>query len=158
MGALLYELATRERPFKRATLVESLAATITEEPEPLRSKRPDAPAPLEWLVERCLSKDPTDRYASTSDLARELASLRDHLSDLTRMPSGETPVSVKKTSRRWVLWAAAILGGIALGAAGFVLARATADVSVPSYRPLTFQKGAVTGARFGPDGKTVYYS
>ena len=83
LGALLYEMATRERPFKRATVVESLAATISDDVEPLRSKRPDVPAPLEWLIERCLSKDPGDRYASTSDLARELASLRDHLSDLT---------------------------------------------------------------------------
>src|SRR5688572_4317668 len=157
-GALLYEMATRDRPFKRATLVESLAATIADEVDPLRTKRPDVPPPLEWLIDRCLSKDPGDRYASTSDLARELASLRDHLSDLTRMPSGEIPASVKKTSRRWVSWAAALLAGIALGVAGFVLARATADVSVPSYQPLTFRRGTVTGARFGPDGKTIYYS
>src|SRR5688572_6771736 len=92
LGALLYEMATRERPFKRKTLVESLAATISDEVEPLRAKRPDAPAPLAWLIDRCLSKDPGDRYASTGDLARELASIRDHLSDLTRMPSGEVPV------------------------------------------------------------------
>ena len=157
-GALLYEMATRDRPFRRATLVESLAATISGDVDPLRTKRPDVPAPLEWLIDRCLSKDPADRYASTSDLARELASLRDHLSDLTRMPSGEMPADVKKTSRSWVPWAAAILAGVALGVGGFVLARATATVSVPSYQPLTFQRGTVTGARFGPDGKTVYFS
>jgi serine/threonine protein kinase len=157
-GALLYEMATRERPFKRATLVESLAATISDDVEPLRSKRPDVPAPLEWLIDRCLSKDPGDRYASTSDLARELASLRDHLSDLTRMPSGELPADVKKASRPLLPWAVATLAGIGLGVAGFVLARATADVSVPSYQPLTFQRGTVTGARFGPDSKTIYFS
>src|SRR5262249_39220808 len=55
-GALLYEMATAVRPFKRATLVESLTATIREEPEPVRSKRTDLPAPLAWLIERCLSK------------------------------------------------------------------------------------------------------
>src|SRR5688572_27682863 len=123
LGALLYEMATRERPFKRKTLVESLAATITEDPEPLRSKRPDAPAPLAWLIERCLSKDPGDRYASTSDLARELASLRDHLSDLTRMPSGEMPGGPRQASRKWLPWAAAILSGIVFGAAGFTFAK-----------------------------------
>jgi Tol biopolymer transport system component len=57
-----------------------------------------------------------------------------------------------------VPWAAALLAGIGLGVAGTVLTRATADVSVPSYQPLTFQRGTVTGARFGPDGKTIYYS
>ena len=155
LGALLYEMATRERPFKRATMVESLAATISEDTEPLRTKRLDAPPPLEWLIERCLSKNPADRYASTSDLARELASLRDHLSDLTRMPSGEMPATVKKASRHRLPWAAAIL---ATGVAGYALAQFTADVSVPSYKPLTFQRGTITGARFGPDGKTIYYS
>lgn len=157
-GALLYEMATRERPFRRATLVESLAATIAEDLEPPRSKRPDLPAPLEWLIDRCVSKDPGARYASTSDLARELASLRDHLSDLTRMPSGEMPAPARQGSRPWLRWAAAAIAGIALGVAGFVLARATADVSVPSYQPLTFERGTITGARFGPDGKTIYYS
>ena len=64
---------------KMGRMVESLAATIREEPEPLRSRRPDAPAQLGWLVDRCLAKDPNDRYASTKDLARDLADLRDHL-------------------------------------------------------------------------------
>ena len=158
LGAMLYEMTTRERPFKRATPVESMAATISADHEPLRLKRPDVPAPIEWLIDRCLSKDPGDRYASTSDLARELASLRDHLSDLTRMPSGEMPASVKKTSRRWVPWAAGIVGATALVAAGFILARSTADHSLPSFTPLTFERGTLTGARFAPDGKTIYFS
>jgi hypothetical protein len=157
-GALLYEMATRERPFKRATLIESLAATISDDAEPLRTKRPDVPAPLEWLIDRCLSKDPNDRYASTADLARELASLRDHLSDLTRMPSGEMPESRTRASRQWMPWAVALLAGIGFGIAGFIIARATADVSVPAFQPLTFQRGTITGARFGPDGRTIYYS
>lgn len=39
--------------------------------------------PLAWIVERCLSKDPEDRYAATRDLARELMQVRDHLGRLT---------------------------------------------------------------------------
>jgi serine/threonine protein kinase len=158
-GALLYEMATRERPFRRDSTLESLTATIHDEPEPLRAKRPDLPPPLGWLVERCLAKDPEDRYASTKDLARDLADLRDRLSDLTRVPSGESePVSASARSRKPLLWILAPLTLAAVAVGSFVAARQTARLSPPSYRPLTFRRGIITGARFGPDGKTVYYS
>jgi hypothetical protein len=158
LGALMYEMATRERPFKRATVLESLTATIRDEPEPVRSKRPDLPAPFEWVIERCLSKDPNDRYASTSDLARDLASMRDRLSDLMRMPAGDAPGRARSIPRRLLGWtlAAAVVAAVAAGA--FTWGRRTAPVSVPSFRPLTFERGLITGARFGSDGKTVFYS
>ena len=37
------------------------------------------PAPLRWIVERLLAKDPSDRYESTRDLYRELRQIRDGL-------------------------------------------------------------------------------
>jgi hypothetical protein len=158
-GALLYEMATRERPFGRDSTLASLTATIHDEPESLRAKRPDLPPPLGWLVERCLAKDPEDRYTSTKDLARDLADLRDRLSDLTRVPSGESAsVTAPARSRKPLLWILAPLTLAAVAVGSFVAARQTARLSPPSYRPLTFRRGIITGARFGPDGKTVYYS
>ena len=51
---------------------------------PSRSRScPSFPAPARWIVERCLAKDPADRYASTLDLARELRSVREHLSEVS---------------------------------------------------------------------------
>jgi hypothetical protein len=41
------------------------------------------PAPLRWIIERLLAKDPTERYDSSRDLYRELKQLRDRLSDAT---------------------------------------------------------------------------
>ena len=37
---------------------------------------------MRWIVERLLAKDPEERYASTKDLARDLKSVRDHLTEL----------------------------------------------------------------------------
>ncbi|MGZ8853669.1 MAG: protein kinase domain-containing protein [Thermoanaerobaculia bacterium] len=39
----------------------------------LREMFRDPPVPLSWVIERCLEKDPAKRYASTADLARDLA-------------------------------------------------------------------------------------
>src|SRR5712692_10608216 len=78
LGTILYEMASCANPFRRDTAAETLTAIIREEPERLD---PSVPAPLRWLIERCLAKDPDARYASTKDLARDLKSVRDHLSE-----------------------------------------------------------------------------
>jgi predicted ATPase/serine/threonine protein kinase len=75
LGVMLYEMAAGRRPFDHATGAETIAAILRDSPPPLT----DVPQPLLWLVERCLAKDPEDRYGSTRELARALASLRGEL-------------------------------------------------------------------------------
>ena len=91
LGLVLYEMVTGKRAFQKSTSPETLAAIIREEPRSLRSWNPEAPAPLLWVVERCLAKEPGDRYVSTRDLARELAALRDRLAELPQPAAGTRP-------------------------------------------------------------------
>jgi predicted ATPase len=81
LGSILYEMVTGNRAFQRETFAETLTAILREEPNPIGILNPQAPAPLCWVVERCLAKDPKNRYASTKDLAQDLAALRDRLSE-----------------------------------------------------------------------------
>ena len=83
LGVMLYEMAAGRRPFERGTDAETIAAVLRDPPPPLT----DLPQPLLWLIERCLAKDPLDRYASTRDLARELAALRSELESGRRRSS-----------------------------------------------------------------------
>src|SRR5215813_4752449 len=78
-GSILYEMATGKRAFQKGTGAQTLAAIIQDEPEPVAQVNSRAPAPLRWIVERCLAKEPDERYASTRDLARDLRSVREHL-------------------------------------------------------------------------------
>lgn len=80
-GAVLYEMATGIPAFKKKTHAETMAAILRDEPDGLRAKTLQVPAPFVWIVERCLAKDPQQRYASTRDLARDLAAVRDRLVD-----------------------------------------------------------------------------
>jgi len=79
LGSLLYEMVTGKRAFPHQGVAEILAAILRDQPEAAASLNPQAPAPLCWVIERCLAKNPKDRYDSTHDLARDLAAIRDRL-------------------------------------------------------------------------------
>jgi predicted ATPase/predicted Ser/Thr protein kinase len=81
LGLVLYEMVTGKRPFQRTTAAETLVAILREQAEPITRQNRDAPAPLCWAIERCLTKEPDKRYVSTRDLARELATIRDRFSE-----------------------------------------------------------------------------
>jgi Tol biopolymer transport system component/predicted Ser/Thr protein kinase len=158
LGSILYEMATGKRAFQRKTGAETLVAIIREEPESLGQLAPKAPLPVRWIVERLLAKDPEERYASTKDLARDLKSVRDHLSE-TSVSGGLTAAESARPRRsRWVLPAAiALAAGVA---AGFLLRGLTsASAGSPlQLNPLTYARGAVASARFAPDGQTIVYT
>ena len=80
-GSVLYEMVTGVPAFQKETAAETAAAILRDEPERIASRMLQAPAPFIWIVERCLAKDPKQRYASTRDLARDLAAVRDRLAD-----------------------------------------------------------------------------
>jgi predicted ATPase/serine/threonine protein kinase len=81
-GSVLYEMLTGKPAFQRDSMAETMAAILRDQLEPISSLNPETPAPLCWVVERCLDKKPEQRYASTRDLARELAATRDRLSEV----------------------------------------------------------------------------
>ena len=121
LGSILYEMATGKRAFQRGTGAETLAAIIQDEPEPVAQVNPRAPAPLRWIVERCLAKDPDERYASTRDLARDLKSVREHIGEVTSTASGAT--GVVEPARRRSRAIPILIAGILLAAIGGLVAR-----------------------------------
>ena len=156
LGAILYEMATGRRAFHRGSAPETLTAVIREDPEPIAALNPEIPAALRWIVERCLAKEPRQRYSSTDDLARDLAGVRDHLSEAA-MGSGAFP-GVKLSPRRQLRWIAAGALLLIAGALGYILAIRAPRIEAPHYAPVTFNRGTVTYARFTPDGQSVVYS
>src|SRR6185312_8486057 len=135
---------------------------IQDEPEPVSAAAPKTPANLVWIIERCLAKDPEDRYGSTKDLARDLAALRDRSSGA---PSGS---GVSPPERRRLRISRAVLGASALAVAALaavaflagerVQAARERNTPPPRRTTLTFRQGFLTSARFAPDGQTIVYS
>ena len=69
LAVTLYELLTRALPFPGRTTPETCAAVLSSEPIPIDAHRPDVPVALERVIERCLSKSPSDRPANVAELA-----------------------------------------------------------------------------------------
>jgi eukaryotic-like serine/threonine-protein kinase len=154
-GSLLYEMATGMSPFRRATAAQTLAAIIQDEPEPVATVNPRVPTPLRWIIEQCLAKEPRDRYASTEDLTRDLARIRDHLSEVSSVEA--ISLTASRSRRRVGSAIAAVALFASLGGA-FFLSRQTGNRPVPSFHRVTFRRGAVSAARFTSDGQTIVYS
>jgi len=156
-GSILYELATGKRAFQKGSAVQTLSAIIQDDPKPVGEVNPQTPAPLSWIVERCLAKDPEDRYASTRDLAHELQTVRDHLSEIGR---SEQVVPAQRPPRGWSRLVAAplLVGlGLALGAALALLWKGRTASQVPAIRYLT-HSGRDSSPAASPDGRTVAFS
>jgi Tol biopolymer transport system component len=71
-GAVLYEMATGRRAFDAKTKTSLIAAIVSGNPVPVSQIQPLAPPALEHVIERCLRKDPAERWQSVHDIAEEL--------------------------------------------------------------------------------------
>jgi serine/threonine protein kinase/Tol biopolymer transport system component len=156
LGSILYEMATGQKPFPRKTAAETMSAIIREEPEPAGKLRADLPVPARWILDRCLAKDPEERYGSTRDLARELSAIRDHISEVS---SGGAILAAGRPRRR-LMPAVAALALLASGLLGWLLvssSRARPVSAPPTFKRLTYRQGVLQNARIAPDARTVYY-
>ena len=73
-GVLIFELATGARPFKGRSSADVSSSILRDAPPPLTSVRPDLPAELERILDRCLQKEPGDRFQTAIELSSELRS------------------------------------------------------------------------------------
>lgn len=73
MGATLFEVLTGTPPFGGKTYPQVIANVLETTPNSLRVLRPELSESLQTVVMRCLEKQPEDRYASITELARDLA-------------------------------------------------------------------------------------
>jgi len=78
LGVMLYVLLAGALPFAAADMPALLEAIRSARPIPLRRRRPDLAEDLERIVERCMEKDPRERYPSARALAEDLGRFLRH--------------------------------------------------------------------------------
>jgi len=72
LGVVLYEIVTGYLPFTGDSPLSTAVKRLSEPPPPPRTRVPDLDGRWETAILRCLERDPADRFASATDLARAL--------------------------------------------------------------------------------------
>src|SRR6266404_1465614 len=98
-GAILHEMITGRRAFKRETMAETMTAILKEEPEELSASNPNLNPSLERIVNRCLEKKPERRFQSTADLGFALESLQAPTSSSGGGLATAASAAIEKTKR-----------------------------------------------------------
>jgi serine/threonine protein kinase len=137
LGALLYEMATGKRAFDGDSAASVIGAILKDAPPPVSTRAPLIPRELDRVVERCLAKDPDDRWQSAADVGavlRWIASSAD-----------EQPAATRKPRQAWREYAA-------WGLAAILLALLAVTIGRPTSSSATLQRDVVVFSVYPPPG------
>jgi serine/threonine protein kinase/Tol biopolymer transport system component len=168
-GCILYEAATRKKPFAAETGIETMHKILNEKPVPVEELNDKVPTELRRLVRRCLAKSPDQRVQSVKDLAIELREIAEEYDALSASASSSTQASgaaaAQKPARRRGAPAVVAVALVALGALAvgwWSLGRGSRE----SQPPAAFQsmrmstqtsRGDVVECALSPDGRYLAY-
>ncbi|MFN8392320.1 MAG: serine/threonine-protein kinase [Bdellovibrionota bacterium] len=85
IGVIAYEMLAGEVPFQGATPFQTLLMRLDQEPDPIAQHRPDCPKLLEEIVMKAMSKAPTGRYQSATEMKNDLLALQDSIARRTHL-------------------------------------------------------------------------
>jgi serine/threonine protein kinase len=160
-GLMLYEMTTGMRAFQRETPVQTLSAIITDEAPPISGLTSRAPARLQWLIERCLAKDPIQRYAATRDLAQDLRAHRDRPGETTAIAAAVPDTARRRSAGRILILVAATIATLAVGIDVWLRLRPTdlgpsRQFVVPPPKGATFPQSSAF-MTVSPDGQSLAF-
>jgi serine/threonine-protein kinase len=122
LGVVLYEMVAGRLPFRSEYHEGVVYSILNEDPPPLTGLRSDVPMMLESIVNKCLEKNPSDRYQHAEELVVDLRRVKARSSQVN-IPRART-----STRRRFV---------ISVGA--FAVLALLAYLAVPFFKGKTEQ-------------------
>ncbi len=166
-GAVLYEMATGRRAFEAESHAGLAAAILEHEPPATSTLRPDLPPALEHVVNRCLAKNPNERWQTARDLQLELKWIRETVAPVSPPATvvSDRPAAMRTSppqQRRPVIALAAALILAIGGAIGYRYSRRppTTKPSAPPMKavPFTTFPGQTADPSFSADGNQIAFA
>ncbi len=163
-GVVLYEMATGALPFQGTTSAALFDAILHKEPESLTRLNAAVPPGLEQIIGKCLEKDRELRCQTAAEIRGDLRRLQrdggsSRATTVAAAPALAPSAPPRVSSRK--LLPIALLAAVVVLAIGIYAGRLLfrqVPPPPPTYRQLTFRRGSIRAARFGPDGQTILYS
>ena len=156
-GAVVSEMVTGQKAFKGDGQASLIGAILKDEPPPVSTPQPMAPAALDNVIKTCLAKDPDDRWQSVGDVGRQVLGI---------LEAGSSPLAVSVPVaaapgpvgwRRALLWVAGmVIGGSVVGVAVWNLK--PSDPRAVSRFIITQEQGAHEALGGGPSGYDLAFS
>jgi NADH dehydrogenase len=106
-GAALYEMATRQHPFREDSTPRLFDSILHQPVVPPRALNPRISPEMERIILKCLEKDPGERYQSAKEVVVDLRPL---LAPTATSVSSALPARTNK----WKWWAPAVAGAVLL--------------------------------------------
>src|SRR3981081_2813727 len=156
LGAILYEMLSGNRAFHGKTVVDTMSAILKEERAKLSGAGRNFPLALGRIVDRCLEKDPAERFQSARDLAFNL-----ELVSRDEKGNGAVAALPASNARRWLIAPSVVLALLGAAGIGFLAGglRPRAENSFPvALRRLPDFVGMEEFPALSPDGKSVAFT
>jgi hypothetical protein len=154
-GAVLYEMVSGRKAFEGKSRAHLIAAILSIEPGPLSTAQPATPSALDFVVTRCLAKDPEERLQTALDL----------LSQLRWIAEGgtEAGLPVAATGRRTgrlarIALAAAVVAAAVVAVPAWLSWGRTNAIPETRFLISTPDMPVPEAAAISPDGRTIAYS
>ena len=142
LGAVLYEMATGKKAFQGASHASLITAIMSAKPQPVSAVQTLIPRSLDHVVEKCLAKDPEERWQSAKDVGSELEWIL-HLPPASEEHGGSRPG--RSRTRERLAWSIA-----ALLAAGLVVFAALRQRHPTPGLPARFPISIPPGTTYAP--------
>lgn len=147
-GAVLYEMLSGKRAFRRDTPVETMTAVLKDDPPELTGSGSQISPALDRIVRRCLEKFPEQRFQSAKDLSFALSALSG-----TDSSSALKLVEGRKFS--WKLWLPLAVALLAVVGITWIVARRPAAAARMQFAiPVP---GEVSHMALSADGSTLAF-
>jgi len=97
-GAVLYEMATGNLPFRGESSATVFEAILNRAPAPVMRLNPDLPPRLEDIINKALEKDPNLRYQHASEMRTDLQRLKRDTDSSRQVPAASADVTTTSPS------------------------------------------------------------